>query len=66
MSDSKGDAVAFKYVGAGEYLPGIPARDITQAELASLNMAELEGSKLYKKQRKVSAAAEASQGSNSE
>ena len=38
-----------KYIGAGAYLPGIPARDLTadEVEAIGLTVAELVGSGLY-------------------
>ena len=38
----------WKYKGKGEWLPGVPARDLTDDE-AKLHKVEVEGSALYEK-----------------
>ena len=41
----------YKYVGEGDHMPGIPARDLTEDEYNDLDparQADVEGSDLYK------------------
>lgn len=33
--------IGYRYRGAGEYVPGIPARDLTEADIAALTPAQL-------------------------
>ncbi len=50
MTDNE-DRVAFKYVGHGEHIPGIPARDVLDSELESLGafvQGEIKASPLYR------------------
>jgi len=41
--------VAYRYVGAGAFLSGIPARDLTSADVATLDVELIESSGLYEK-----------------
>jgi hypothetical protein len=44
--------MAWKYVGNGRFIPGIPARDLTDKEVKELKVeADVEASDLYKKER---------------
>lgn len=43
------DPVAYRYRGGGDFVPGLPARDLTQADVAALNTGEIEASGLYEK-----------------
>lgn len=45
--------VAFKYVGSG-FIPGIPARDITEDEVENFDINALEGSGLWEKKESKS------------
>jgi len=40
---------AYRYVGNGDHLPGIPARDLTAEDLATLPQDEIEASGLYER-----------------
>jgi hypothetical protein len=42
-----------KYVGNGRFLPGIPARDLTDEEAAQFNEKDLLKSGLYEKEKKA-------------
>jgi hypothetical protein len=43
--------MAWKYVGNGEFIPGIPARDLSDKEVKELEVeADVEASDLYKKE----------------
>lgn len=57
------DKVVYRYVGLGEILPGIPARDLTQADIDRLKkegaaaLADLEESAMYVAETKAKAGA---------
>lgn len=40
---------AYRYVGSGDHIPGIPARDLTDEDLATLPQDEIEASGLYER-----------------
>jgi hypothetical protein len=45
--------MAWKYVGNGRFIPGIPARDLSDKEVKQLKVeADVEASDLYKKDNK--------------
>jgi hypothetical protein len=49
--------MAWKYVGDGRFIPGIPARDLSEKEVKDLNAQEaVEASDLYKKESAKKAA----------
>ena len=41
--------IIYRYIGRGEWLPGIPTRDLTAADLAGVDIERLEASGLYLK-----------------
>jgi len=42
--------MAFKYIGKGDWIPGVPARDLTDAEVKQFGEVYVLASKLYIKQ----------------
>ena len=43
--------MAWKYVGDGAFIPGVPARDLSEKEIKELDIQEaVEASDLYKKE----------------
>ena len=42
--------MAFKYIGKGDWIPGVPARDLTDAEVKQFGEVYVLASKLYVKQ----------------
>lgn len=51
--------MALTYIGGGDWVPGVPARDLSDAEIAALGLdeAELAASKLYESAKKPKPAA---------
>lgn len=46
------NSVKFRYIGGGDFLPGIPARDLTDEDLAELTAeqrADVEAAAIYEK-----------------
>jgi hypothetical protein len=49
--------MAWKYVGDGAFIPGVPAKDLSDKEVRELNIQEaVEASDLYKKESAKKAA----------
>jgi len=49
--------MAWKYVGDGAFIPGVPAKDLSEKEVKELNIQEdVEASDLYKKESAKKAA----------
>ena len=47
QSDEGPAAVVYRYRGNGDHAPGMPARDLTAADVATLDAAAIEASGLY-------------------
>lgn len=49
MQTDRRKAAGLRYVGGGDFIPGVPARDLTPAEAAQY-AAQVKGSRLYVRQ----------------
>lgn len=51
------ETIRYRYVGAGAFVHGVPARDLADADLADIDVPELEASGLYERADRGRAAA---------